>query len=304
MYYDNECETCDREFGSQQAAIQHMNALDHWGPRYECDTCDREFFTQQAANQHMNDTDHWEARFQCDTCDRVFSTQRSADQHMVDTGHREPRYGCDICSRRFDTEMSADQHMNAVGHHKRNFCDSCSRSFQSENALKMHLNSSTHRGRNVVCPFCKMALTSASGLSHHLETGSCQRAKNVNHRTIFQAISQRDPGGILTNRLLTYPDFDTEQIATDGTWNGSSFECYLCRREYDTLRALNQHLNSPAHSEKLYHCPNRNCEGQFVRLASLFNHLESESCNFVRFERVQKHVHNFITGGQRLVGFT
>ncbi|KAI8938682.1 hypothetical protein NX059_004549 [Plenodomus lindquistii] len=303
MYYDNECETCDREFGSQQAAIQHMNALDHWGPRYECDTCDREFYTQQRANQHMNDTDHWKAQFECDTCNRVFFTQRSADQHMDDTEHWEPPIECDTCDRRFNTQRSADQHMDAVDHHKKYYCDSCSRSFQSENDLKMHLNSSIHRGRNAACPFCKVRLTSATGLSHHLETGSCPQAKGVNYRTIFQAISQRDPGGLVTNKLLTYNDFDTQTIATNATWNGFNFECYLCHRKYGTLQALNQHLNSPAHSEKLYRCPNRNCNGQFPRLASLFNHLESGSCNFVRFEKVQQHVHDFVSGGQKLISF-
>jgi hypothetical protein len=168
---------------------------------------------------------------------------------------------------------------------------------------RKHLNSSTHRGRNVACPFCKTALTSASGLSHHLESGSCTRAGNFNHRTIFQAISQRDRGGLITNKLLTYPDSGTQNIATGATWNGFNYECYLCHREFRNLQGLNQHLSSPAHSEKLYHCPNRDCTGQFVRLASLFNHLESESCNFVRFEKVQKHVHDFITGRQKLIGF-
>lgn len=166
-----------------------------------------------------------------------------------------------------------------------------------------HLNSSTHRGKNIACPFCKAALTSASGLSHHLETGSCPRATNINHRTMFQAISQRDPSGLLTNKLLTYPESNIQNIATNATWNGCSYECYLCRREYGTLRALNQHLNSPAHDQKLYHCPNRSCNRHFGRLAALFNHLESESCNFVRFEKVQTHVHNLITGRQKLVGF-
>lgn len=108
MYYDNECETCDREFGSQQAAIQHMNALDHWAPRYECDTCDREFFTQ-----------------------------RSAEQHMDATGHREPLFECETCNRRFHTQMSADQHMDALDHYKRHYCHDCNRSFQDENALRM-----------------------------------------------------------------------------------------------------------------------------------------------------------------------
>jgi hypothetical protein len=38
IFYDTECEICDGEFGNQQAAIQHMNALNHWAQRYECDT--------------------------------------------------------------------------------------------------------------------------------------------------------------------------------------------------------------------------------------------------------------------------
>jgi DNA-directed RNA polymerase subunit RPC12/RpoP len=300
MYYDIECETCDREFGSQQAATQHMNALDHWAPRYECDTCDREFFTQ-----------------------------RSADQHMDDTGHREPEFECETCNRRFYTQQSANQHMDALDHYRRYDCQHCSKTFQSENALKMvsssctprrlsipspkspetlltivkHLNSSTHRGKNVACPFCKVAWTSASGLSHHLESGSCPRAQNINHRTIHQAISRRDPSGLVTNKLLTYPDSNIQNIATNATWNGSWYECYLCHREFGTLQALNQHLNSAAHSEKLYHCPNRSCDGQFVRLASLFNHLESESCKFIRFERVQQHVHTIMTGRAKLIGF-
>jgi hypothetical protein len=108
MYFDDECETCDREFGSQQAAIQHMDALNHWGPRYECDTCDRDFFTQ-----------------------------RSADQHMDDKGHWEPQFECESCNKKFHTQLSADQHMDARNHHKRHHCHDCSKSFQNENALRM-----------------------------------------------------------------------------------------------------------------------------------------------------------------------
>ncbi|CAN9431163.1 unnamed protein product [Alternaria alternata] len=254
MYYDNECETCDREFGSQQAAIQHMDALDHWGPRFGCDACDREFFTQRSAEQHMDDTGHWEPQFECETCDKRFHTQRSVQQHMDDTGHWEPQFECETCDRSFRSESSANQHMSALDHYKQYHCRDCAKSFRNENELRM-------------------------------------------------AISQRDRGGLITNKLLTYSDSDTQNIATGATWNGFNYECYLCHREFRDLQRLNQHLSSPVHSEKLYHCPNRNCTGQFVRLASLFNHLESESCNFVRFEKVQKHVHDFITGRQKLIGF-
>jgi hypothetical protein len=167
-----------------------------------------------------------------------------------------------------------------------------------------HLNSSTHRGKNVSCPFCKAALTSASGLSHHLESGSCPGAGNINRETIFRAIRQRDTSGLLTKKLLTYPYSDIQNIATSASWNGFGYECYICHREYDTLRSLYQHLNSSTHSEKLYHCPNRSCDRDFVSLASLFSHLESESCKFVRFEKVQQNVHNIITGRHKLLGFS
>ncbi|KAF2008486.1 zinc finger protein [Aaosphaeria arxii CBS 175.79] len=298
-----ECETCDREFFTQESANQHMNALDHWDRRFECETCDRTFHTEQSANQHMDDTNHWQPEFECDTCDRAFYTQQSADQHMNDKNHWKPQFECDTCDRAFHTQTSADQHMSALNHFRQYHCSDCSRSFQDENALKMHLNSSLHRGKNIVCPFCKVAKASTSSLSHHLETGSCPRAKDVNHHTLFHAISQRDPNGLVTNKLLTYTDSNVQNIATSASWNGRSYECYLCHREHGSLGALNQHLNSLVHREKLYHCPNRNCTRDFVGLASLFNHLESESCGFVRFEKVQQKVHSFITGGQKLISF-
>lgn len=51
---------------------------------------------------------------------------------------------------------------------------------------------------------------------------------------------------------------------------------------------LNLHLNSPAHREKIYHCPNtRGCNKEFVSLGALFNHLESEACGYMRFGGVQ-----------------
>jgi len=137
MYLEYECETCDRDFGSQQSANQHMDALNHWALRYECETCDREFYTQQSVNQHMDDTGHWAPQFECETCDRDFYTQRSANQHMDDTGHWKPKFGCEICDRRFHNQRSAEQHMDAVNHYTRRYCHDCSQGFQNENNMKM-----------------------------------------------------------------------------------------------------------------------------------------------------------------------
>lgn len=104
MYdYVDECETCDREFGSRQAAIQHMNALGHWAVRYECETCDEDFSTQSSADRHMDDWEHWMPEFECDICDLRFHTQRLAEEHMDDLDHHE-RFSCYECNKTFKNE--------------------------------------------------------------------------------------------------------------------------------------------------------------------------------------------------------
>ncbi|GAO15865.1 hypothetical protein UVI_02051540 [Ustilaginoidea virens] len=265
---------------------------------YECETCTREFYTSRSCSQHMNDTGHWAARYDCDTCSKVFLSRRAADQHMDATDHWAPQHPCETCSLVFRSEEDAERHMDEKGHYE-HYCRPCRRSFSSANALKMHLNSSTHRGKKVGCPFCGGRYTSASGLGHHLETASCPNAPQLNRETIFRLIRERDPGGLITNKLIGWKEDRLGPYeATDHAYNGDSWECYICHRTFSTSNGLNQHLNSPTHKQKIYHCPNKRggCAKQFVSLAGLFNHLESEECSFMRFEAVQSRVDNLVNG--------
>ena len=136
-------------------------------------------------------------------------------------------------------------------------------------------------------------------MSHHLETGSCSRAPNINRDTIHDALQSRDPHGVITKKQL---EWHSEYEVTDSSWNGYGYECYLCANVYDTLRDLNKHVNSGAHREKIYHCPNRSCSTEFVSLGGLFNHLESETCGFMKFEKVRKRVGD-VLDGSRLIKF-
>lgn len=166
------------------------------------------------------------------------------------------------------------------------------------------MNSRVHRGARIGCPFCKRKFVTASGLSHHLETGSCKDAPVLNRNTIHRMVRERDPNGVITMKQIEWLEQNTEYMFTDQAWNGSSWECYLCHREFAASGSLNSHLNSPAHQEKVYHCPNARgrCAREFVTLAALFNHLESESCSFMRFEKVQQHVGN-VLNGNRMISF-
>ena len=141
---------------------------------------------------------------------------------------------------------------------------------------------------------------SASGVAHHVESGGCPRAKGANRQTVFNMLRQRDPNGLITNNLLEWNH--TETWSSDRAWNGQAYECYLCHRGFARQSALDQHLGSPAHAQKVYHCPNGRCRREFVSLAALFNHLESESCRFVRFDQVQRGVGDMIAGN-RMIAF-
>ncbi|KAI2469905.1 hypothetical protein F4781DRAFT_392863 [Annulohypoxylon bovei var. microspora] len=232
----------------------------------------------------------------CRDCPRRFDTWQSRDQHAAARGHKALDFECRSCNTFCPNEEERRKH-EAEEH---NYCADCKRPFQSPNNLKMHLNSRTHRGANLKCPFCKTGHTSATGLAHHLERGRCPRAASLNRDAVYKAVASKDPDGLLAKKLIGWHGSPTYE-AGPKSWNGEAWQCYLCRREFRSLPGLNQHLGSPVHQQALYHCPNRNgCGREYKTLAAVMNHLESESCAFMRFEAVQSTVGNLVSGDRRL----
>ncbi|KAL2823197.1 hypothetical protein BDW59DRAFT_149071 [Aspergillus cavernicola] len=297
MYY--QCENCTEEFYDQYDCDEHMADYGHWP---ECEVCPRTFRNRTACNQHMNSVGHWAPRYKCEICPKTYGSQNAANQHMNAVGHWKPRVPCETCNSMFHSQSAADAHMKARDHYKY-YCKSCDRQFQNENNLRAHLNSKIHRGQNITCPFCKLGHTTASGLSHHLESGSCRSAPRLNRETIYRVIRERDPHGVITHKQIGWvEEQNAHYSASNSAWNGNGFECYLCHREFTKVSGLNQHLNSPAHKQRVYHCPNGGCSKPFAALAGLFNHLESESCSFMRFEKVQASI-GVVLQGNRLISF-
>ncbi|KAI1104105.1 hypothetical protein F4804DRAFT_308245 [Jackrogersella minutella] len=234
--------------------------------------------------------------WRCRDCSRRFQAWTSREQHLDALGHDPIDFKCRSCTR----VLQDEEHRGSHEKEEHNYCPDCKRVFVNSNNLKMHLNSRTHRGANLKCPFCKIGFTSATGLAHHLEGGRCSQAKFLDRDTIYRTVRSKDPSGVLTKKLLGWTGSPTYE-ASDKAWDGEAWVCYLCRRDFVSLHGLNQHLNSPAHQQALYHCPNRNaCGRDFKTLAAVMNHLESESCAFTRFEAVQNTVSDVVSGDRLL----
>jgi uncharacterized CHY-type Zn-finger protein len=166
-----------------------------------------------------------------------------------------------------------------------------------------HFTPSTITQRRVLtrCRFCWVDCISASGLTQHLESGNCPYAPHTTRQSILDSVRARDPYGRVTDQDIEWGREDmVHYSATQFAFNGGFWECYLCHKEFNSRHALNSHLNSPTHKQKVYYCPN--CEKRFVILGGLLNHLESETCRFMRFDTVQQKVTDVIHG-QRLLNF-
>ncbi|KAK0732129.1 hypothetical protein B0H67DRAFT_94285 [Lasiosphaeris hirsuta] len=289
-----ECGTCRKAFpAGSRARDNHCRSTGHEWPDLECNTCDRCFGSENARLQHMRHLNHFGGQQQEEEDD-----DDDDDDDDDNDDDEEEDEECFVCMHSSPTEEDIKNH-EVIVHH---YCRDCNRQFENHNNIRMHLNSQLHRGQTVGCPFCSRAFSSATGVSHHLESGSCPKARGLNCDEVYRIVRSKDPHGIIAKRLIGWTgDSDTYE-ATDRAWNGSEWECYFCHRCFSSIIALNQHMNSPAHRQELYHCPNRSCHSEFKTLAATINHLESEACGAMRFETVQRHIGGIISGS-RLIGF-
>jgi hypothetical protein len=149
---------------------------------------------------------------------------------------------------------------------------------------------------------CNKAFVSAAALALHFESGSCP--SGMSREQLNRFIVRADIKNYITNpsRLLTGPSGWSEPPATktvwatDRSWNGTGFECFLCNRAYGTLARLNQHLQSPRHQAKIYRCPKSDCRVEFATLSGLYQHVDGGSCGVRMFKKVQDTMESLTRG--------
>lgn len=270
------CQPCRLEFPTADGLTAHR---DH--AHYYCFEHGKYFDTSEGLRQHyMQSSDHP----YCPFCDTLFESNEA----LLDHGDLQ-HHICWECTTFFETEDKLMDH-NDYMHY---FCRSCNRLFTTAADLQSHLNSKIHAPRSIKCPGrgCGRAFVSVSALILHAESGTCP--SGVTRAQVDSLVVRLDRQNIITNpaRMIRGPDGtvpeEPKYWATDRSWNGRAYECFLCKTEFKTLPALDSHLKSPRHRARIYHCPQAGCGMEFRVLSALSQHVESDSCGVRANRQVQ-----------------
>jgi transcription elongation factor Elf1 len=259
--------------------------------------------------------------YQCKSCSRCFSSDAAREQHR-DTVHYDyhiksnPRYyysdegGSDseeddvIELYRSNAHSFAQQRQVSQASFE---CLSCSQTFYSFIEREQHRKAAHPDDKKHECPYCHNRHVSASAVIMHLESGGCRSQANRQcvDEHIFSATSRTSSlAGALVTRNNA-PKF--EPIAfyrgTEESKNSKGYyECYFCPgMEFRLLKQLNQHLESPKHSNRtpgFYKCPT--CGTQTQTLSGLTQHAEMGSCGLRRDSRVKGALES-LTNGMRQI---
>ncbi|EJD40337.1 hypothetical protein AURDEDRAFT_91029 [Auricularia subglabra TFB-10046 SS5] len=259
-----------------------------------CDVCDRGFGSLQAFWQHCDNS----ARHECCCCYYHFNNYDDEADHL-----EEEHVLCGICDEWvFD---DAAFHKHNKHQHADRYCASCRRMFMAPSNYNSHMNSSLHRTKDIPCPHrargCTHTFVSHSAMTLHLESGHC--VSGMTRADVNQRVIELDRGRVITDpsRLLTNGT-TTKYRATSQAWNGHAWECYLCHAQLSSRGALDNHLNSPRHEQKMYICPGPKCGQRFTTLSGLMQHIESDKCGVQRFRVVQDAISQ-LTNGMKRLGF-
>ena len=181
----------------------------------------------------------------------------------------------------------------------------------NDHTRQKHPRTLTLRTRDCPGKGCRKSFATYADLAQHLESGAC--ASRVNRAMINSIAVKMDEGRVITNasRLLCGPQsyvsrpLIMQSYATERSYNGWAYECILCRKEFQTLARLNQHLDSPAHDDQIYQCPTRygGCGVDFKVLSALMQHCESGACNIHQYQAQVDSALDMITAGIGRIGF-
>ena len=123
------------------------------------------------------------------------------------------------------------------------------------------------------CPLCDRDFSTNQGLISHTEAKHGKA--NVHQGVRAWESSRAQTGELTTGRSAG--QYAYEVTHNDYCEQSDTWDCSICQREFNSMGALEQHLNSGVHEGDLYRC--QGCERTFRNLSSLNQHVTMTDCS-------------------------
>ncbi|OSS53224.1 hypothetical protein B5807_01854 [Epicoccum nigrum] len=334
------CSECNLSFQSLSAWRIHHKVELH-ASEYRCCNCNISFKDIYALDAHMASSVHRKPLQQ-----RSHDNTRKAKQvTMASTDDQT----CKICRRTFSSFQSLRQHRESVKHKPLSALrcpigKGCRGEFSAPSALLHHLESGkccSGMDRDDVYDIIQLydkdhtihslpTLTPSSSThlsAHRLSPHPGTPKTSLDSADGWSLITPTYYQGSAEGSLVDWSLLKDSLLSLGGKCVVDNTEpelrCPLCPRQhraFATVQALQQHMISPAHSDKVYHCPsnllpiassragtNQGKRRQFTTLSGLTQHLESGACyggkqTFLHcVEFVQRHLEQQGLGRMRLL---
>jgi hypothetical protein len=308
---------------------------------YRCCNCDISFRDIHALNAHMASSVHRKPLQQ-----NSFGNTRKAKQ--VTMASADDRT-CKRCRRTFSSFSSLQQHLQSIKHKPLSALgcpvgDRCRGKFSAPSALLHHLESGkccSGMDRDDLYDIIQLydkdrtihslpTLTPSSSTylsAHRLSPHPGTPTASLDSADSWPLIAPTDSQGGAEGSFVDWSLLEDSLFSLERRRVGDEIEpelrCPLCpkkRKVFVTMQALQQHIISPAHCDKVYHCPSnllpmdssraetKQGKGkQFTTLSGLAQHLESGACHggkqtFLHcIEFIQRHLGQWGLVGMRLL---
>ncbi|RFU77386.1 60s ribosomal l19 precursor [Trichoderma arundinaceum] len=295
------CTDCRAQFDDRAALRQHLQSAGH-AVDFHCCDCNKNFKTGRALADHLKNKIH--------------------KKPVTPPQTQKPQSRCEDCNRSFKNERALQQHMDSVIHRPISnltcmagkICGvECNAHFRSPSGMIAHMESGTCRSgmdrqklnRLILVQDGDNLITSSSGIFEYAGWASLESGEeSVSCSGILTPSTDSGATGILTpsDSQFSVVSLVERQLATRAPSGQQSdcmelgepkvFFCPICpeakQRPFFTRTSLEQHMQSPAHTPKMFHCPSLLLQGthgkakpsmkRFSTVSGLVAHIESGAC--------------------------